>query len=265
MRLRILAIIAVGLALVAAWPDSASAIDLDFPNFATQDDAQRYFESGGGSRFYDFNNLGADHDGIACELLPRGAFGQVAPSLPRSPTPAPTMIRRPYLTPTPDSDIVIGSTDDGLTGLGLFFVILFGVPGLYVSAIVLWVMISDWKKPKHANSAPPQIHGSTPPATVPKPRSLPLRHSTHTLPASYAYDTKTMPYEEYLRTPEWWAKRTAALRRAGYHCQRCPRIDSLEVHHRTYERRSWEAPGDLIVLCRLCHEKHHGIHRQPSD
>ena len=62
-----------------------------------------------------------------------------------------------------------------------------------------------------------------------------------------------MPYQQYLQTPEWFARRTAALRRAGYRCQLCNRTGRLEVHHRTYERRGNESPEDLIVLCDECH------------
>ena len=72
-----------------------------------------------------------------------------------------------------------------------------------------------------------------------------------------------MPYAEYLQTPEWFAKRTAALRRAGYRCQLCNRTGRLEVHHRTYERRGNEAPEDLIVLCEGCHEVFHQSRGMP--
>jgi len=69
----------------------------------------------------------------------------------------------------------------------------------------------------------------------------------------------TMPYQEYLQTPEWHAKRHLALKRAGYKCQKCYHQDRLEVHHLTYERRGHELPSDLMVLCRTCHEKERGV------
>lgn len=69
----------------------------------------------------------------------------------------------------------------------------------------------------------------------------------------------TMPYSEYLQTPEWRVKRHAAIKRANYKCQKCRYQYWLEVHHLTYERRGHELPNDLMVLCRKCHEKEHGV------
>jgi len=41
------------------------------------------------------------------------------------------------------------------------------------------------------------------------------------LSATAGYNTRTMPYAEYLQTPEWNEKWQDALRRAGYRCQLC--------------------------------------------
>jgi 5-methylcytosine-specific restriction endonuclease McrA len=68
----------------------------------------------------------------------------------------------------------------------------------------------------------------------------------------------TMPYQDYLRTPEWQERRKAALKRAGYRCMVCNRSRVLHVHHRTYERRGDELARDLIVLCDECHGLYHG-------
>jgi len=70
-------------------------------------------------------------------------------------------------------------------------------------------------------------------------------------------ELRTMPYSEYLQTPEWKETRKKALKRAGFKCQLCNSAESLNVHHRTYERRGEEAYQDLIVLCKTCHSKHH--------
>jgi 5-methylcytosine-specific restriction endonuclease McrA len=75
---------------------------------------------------------------------------------------------------------------------------------------------------------------------------------------------KTMPYREYLRTPEWAERRRGALRRAGHTCETCGKDGALHVHHRTYERRGEENPDDLVVLCEDCHLAVHtsgGCHR----
>lgn len=68
-----------------------------------------------------------------------------------------------------------------------------------------------------------------------------------------------MPYNEYLMTEHWQEFRKYALKRAGYRCQLCNSTGTLDVHHRTYERRGCEEIGDVTVLCRKCHEKHHDI------
>jgi hypothetical protein len=71
----------------------------------------------------------------------------------------------------------------------------------------------------------------------------------------------TMPYTDYLLTPEWQHRRLDQLDRAGYRCQMCNREprkgNPLHVHHRTYANRGNERPGDLIVLCKNCHFAFH--------
>jgi hypothetical protein len=65
---------------------------------------------------------------------------------------------------------------------------------------------------------------------------------------------------KYREEPEWKVKRTQALMRAEYKCQTCPARDTaLDVHHNNYENYGNERPQDLVVLCRSCHEKIHGV------
>jgi hypothetical protein len=66
-----------------------------------------------------------------------------------------------------------------------------------------------------------------------------------------------MPYREYLRTPEWQARRVRALEAALHRCSVCNTSSNLDVHHRTYERRGAEVETDLTVLCRSCHGLFH--------
>ena len=69
---------------------------------------------------------------------------------------------------------------------------------------------------------------------------------------------KTMPYRDYLQTPEWKERRQKHLLSADYRCQICNSVKQpLNVHHRTYERRGNEYYTDLIVLCRDCHVTFH--------
>ncbi len=79
---------AIGPGFVAS---SSGSADRDCSDFTTQAEAQGYFTSHGGSPSNDFDNLDADHDGVACESLPcpcsraeGGAGGGPAPGpLPR--------------------------------------------------------------------------------------------------------------------------------------------------------------------------------------
>jgi hypothetical protein len=72
------------------------------------------------------------------------------------------------------------------------------------------------------------------------------------------HELHTMPYREYLQTPEWQETRKRAMKRAGFRCQVCNAYGvRLNVHHRTYERRGFEDNQDLIVLCEGCHSIFH--------
>lgn len=64
-------------------------------------------------------------------------------------------------------------------------------------------------------------------------------------------------YNEYIQSPEWAARRRAAIVRALGRCQVCYSKHRLNAHHRTYERFRNEAPEDLTVLCDDCHRLFH--------
>jgi hypothetical protein len=68
---------------------------------------------------------------------------------------------------------------------------------------------------------------------------------------------RRMPYQDYLHTEHWQSVRTRKLEYAGWHCELCYADKSLNVHHKTYERRGCEEDNDLIVLCGDCHAKFH--------
>jgi 5-methylcytosine-specific restriction endonuclease McrA len=71
---------------------------------------------------------------------------------------------------------------------------------------------------------------------------------------------RTMPFAEYRNQPEWVQRRREALARAGYRCQMGASHDGpLDVHHNTYQNYGDERLGDLVVICRSCHQKFHGI------
>jgi hypothetical protein len=67
-------------------------------------------------------------------------------------------------------------------------------------------------------------------------------------------------YGDYLKTPEWGAKKNRKLIMAGNRCQVCgTTAKPLDCHHNSYERLGDELLEDLVVLCRSCHQRHHGI------
>ena len=77
-----------------------------------------------------------------------------------------------------------------------------------------------------------------------------------------------MPYDEYVKQPEWRRRVEEKLVEAMYRCQVCnvfereaPRRVWLEVHHRTYVRRGDELWCDLVVLCNDCHDVFHRFRR----
>jgi hypothetical protein len=73
-------------------------------------------------------------------------------------------------------------------------------------------------------------------------------------------ELRAMPLSEYLLTREWRAKKNRKIIQAGNRCQLCGRNDRpLNVHHNTYERLGDDLLEDLMVLCRGCHDRHHGI------
>ena len=66
--------LAVGmLAAVLLLPAAANAQDKNCSDFASQSQAQAFFESIGGSPSNNADNLDADHDGKACEELAAGS------------------------------------------------------------------------------------------------------------------------------------------------------------------------------------------------
>lgn len=66
-------------------------------------------------------------------------------------------------------------------------------------------------------------------------------------------------YAEFLKS-EFWIGLSRRKRRMVGRCERCGGRRYLQAHHRFY-REDWFQTelGDLEVLCRRCHAKHHGI------
>jgi hypothetical protein len=66
-------------------------------------------------------------------------------------------------------------------------------------------------------------------------------------------------HRRYLRSPEWKARRMAAIVRAGFRCGDCGRVvfdaRKLQAHHLTYERLGCERPEDIAIRCARCHRR----------
>lgn len=75
----------------------------------------------------------------------------------------------------------------------------------------------------------------------------------------------TMPYVEYLKTPEWKRTREQFIERAGGRCEHCGMYHiSLNVHHLTYKNRGYEQPEDCMALCPYCHADVHNKPHKPD-
>lgn len=70
-------------------------------------------------------------------------------------------------------------------------------------------------------------------------------------------ELRRLPYERYLQTRWWFARRNQKLRDVRYRCAVCDARRDLQVHHLSYERLGAELDEDLEVLCRGCHLGHH--------
>lgn len=69
-------------------------------------------------------------------------------------------------------------------------------------------------------------------------------------------------YREFLRS-EFWQNLSVSVRRKAGKCKRCGRRDSLQAHHHRYPKNWYETrESDLVVLCRGCHRKAHGLGRE---
>lgn len=78
----------------------------------------------------------------------------------------------------------------------------------------------------------------------------------HLLPVSRAV-LNVMPYQRYLQTPHWKEVSGKCKDSAQGRCQVCNSGGELHAHHRTYERRGFEYPSDLVALCAGCHQLFH--------
>lgn len=71
-----------------------------------------------------------------------------------------------------------------------------------------------------------------------------------------------IPYDEQLKDKKWLAFRRFVFTVRGKVCEQCGSVNCLQVHHPKYKvgRWAWEYTcNEVVVLCRECHKKAHGI------
>lgn len=66
-------------------------------------------------------------------------------------------------------------------------------------------------------------------------------------------------YAEYLKTPHWKDLRARKIAACGPRCQDCGNTRTIQVHHLRYRNIFDVLLDDLKVVCRVCHEKIHGL------
>lgn len=79
---------------------------------------------------------------------------------------------------------------------------------------------------------------------------------------AYLPDGRRMPYEEYLKTPEWRNKKANRLAFDNWQCGICHESlsDGYETHHINYSRLGDEnVEKDIISICRECHSTFHNL------
>lgn len=73
---------------------------------------------------------------------------------------------------------------------------------------------------------------------------------------------QTACYYAYINSAAWKYRRRMEIVKAGCMCVECQMPERLgiplQVHHLSYDNLGDELPGDLVVLCKLCHEERHG-------
>ncbi len=71
--------------------------------------------------------------------------------------------------------------------------------------------------------------------------------------------TRKQAYREFLKS--WfWKELSWTVREKAGRCKRCKRKENLQAHHIRYPENWYDTTeADLVVLCRSCHAKEHGL------
>ncbi len=65
---------------------------------------------------------------------------------------------------------------------------------------------------------------------------------------------RSIDYHQYMASRQWRLKRKEVIEECHNICERCGRTPVENIHHLTYENLGHEQRGDLMGLCRACHE-----------
>lgn len=69
---------------------------------------------------------------------------------------------------------------------------------------------------------------------------------------------KKFEYYNYLKSEDWQIRREIFLSKFK-RCFICGKATNLQVHHLFYSKVGIESDADVVVLCKRCHCKVHGI------
>lgn len=72
--------------------------------------------------------------------------------------------------------------------------------------------------------------------------------------------------QKFYNSIEWKEIKEGLFEIRGDTCERCKKKKGIQVHHLTYERFGGdELPEDLLIVCRGCHMKEHGLLKSGDD
>ncbi len=84
---------------------------------------------------------------------------------------------------------------------------------------------------------------------------LPVKHRKKKITAK-----DKLSYKSYLKSAKWRTFKQMLFDLRGHKCEKCGEIKgAIDGHHKTYIRLFNELPEDIILLCRVCHKRVHGI------
>lgn len=73
-------------------------------------------------------------------------------------------------------------------------------------------------------------------------------------------------YYTYIKSKEWFDLKIDIIQKRGCLCEVCKKPKNpaaLQLHHLSYKRLFNELPQDLLLICRKCHMKEHGLTKKP--